>query len=187
MRTTLIVLLSLVSLLSVQGQDKSMLIDNLLSRARRWEDMEKVMDIVMRSDAQEYIPIGVPLKERYRVSSIFGYRSDPINGVKKFHSGIDLASQYASVVYSTAKGVVTFAGIKGGYGKTIIVAHKYGFETYYAHLTHLYATVGSEVKRNKVVGFVGSTGRSTGNHLHYEIRKTGRAINPTKFMTFRTK
>lgn len=189
MRTALMLLLSLAATICLRGQKKSMLIDNLLTRAQRWEDIEPVVDIILRSDgnAKDYIPLGVPLKEAYRESSPFGYRLDPINGIKKFHSGLDLASQYASVVYCTAKGTVTFSGVNGGYGKAIIVQHKYGFETYYAHLTYLYAPVGSIVNRGKAIGFVGSTGRSTGNHLHYEIRKNGKSINPKKFMTFRTK
>lgn len=187
MRTALMVLLSFFVSLCLRGQDKSMLIDKILMRAQRWDDIEKVMDIVLRSDAKDHIPLGVPLQEAYRKSSSFGYREDPINGIKKFHSGLDLAAQYASIVYCTAAGRVVFSGSKGGYGKTIIVQHRYGFETYYAHLTYLYAQAGCEVKRGKAIGFVGSTGRSTGTHLHYEIRKNGRSIDPSKFFDCRIK
>ncbi|WP_242396890.1 M23 family metallopeptidase [Porphyromonas gingivicanis] len=171
----------------MRSQEKSILIDNLLTRAHNWEDIENVIDIVLRSNAKRHIPLGVPLKETYRESSKFGYRKDPINGAKKFHSGLDLASQYASAVYCTAEGKVSFAGNKGGYGKTIIVQHKYGFETYYAHLTYLYTQVGSIVHKGNAIGFVGATGRATGNHLHYEIRKNGVSIDPKKFMTYRIK
>lgn len=184
MRQVLIAILLSLSWVA-QAQDKLVLVEQILTRSQRWEDIERVMDIVMRSEAHKHVPLGVPIKEQWRESSSFGYRVDPINGGKKWHSGIDLAAQYASIVYSTADGKVVFSGTKGGYGKMIILQHKYGFETCYAHLTYLYAELGSEVKRGRAIGFVGSTGRSTGNHLHYEIRKYGKVIDPKKFMIYR--
>lgn len=158
--------------------------EQVIISADSWEEIAGVMDIVRKGEAYTYVPLGLPIKEQFRVSSRYGIRKDPMTGKRTMHSGVDLAAQYASVVYSTGSGVVIFSGSKGGYGKTIIVRHKYGFETYYAHLTYLYANAGDRVERGNAIGFVGSTGRSTGNHLHYEIRKQGRAINPDGFMQY---
>ena len=99
-------------------------------------------------------------------------------GKHSFHSGIDMAVELAAPVHATASGTVVFAGRKGGYGRCVIIRHSYGFETLYAHLAAYYTTEGKKLGKGAVIGFVGSTGRSTGYHLHYEIRKNGRTIKP---------
>lgn len=91
---------------------------------------------------------------------------------------MDIAVELATPVYAAGSGTVIYAGRKGGYGRCIIIQHKFGFTTVYGHLSAYYTTVGREIKQGQAIGFVGSTGISTGNHLHFEIRKNNIAINP---------
>ncbi len=94
------------------------------------------------------------------------------------HSGVDLAAPAGSPVYATASGVVSFANWNGGYGQLVVVDHGNQIQTRFAHLSRLLVAPGQRVSKGQVVGLVGSTGRSTGPHLHYEIRQAGRAVNP---------
>ena len=105
-----------------------------------------------------------------RVSSEFGPRIHPITGKPNEHTGIDLAVPYGTEIHATADGVVEFAGPRGGYGKFVIVDHLVGYKTSYAHMSKIRVEVGQSVKRGDVIGEVGSTGSSTGPHLHYEVR-----------------
>jgi len=138
----------------------------------------KVVDLYIRAGMYEDLPIQKPIREYRRISSPYGWRKDPFTGQRKFHSGIDYACELATTVHATAAGIVIYVGPKGGYGKCIIIKHKYGFSTLYAHLSGYYVSRGMMVQAGKVVGFVGSTGRSTGNHLHYEVRKNNKVIKP---------
>lgn len=126
------------------------------------------------------LPVHRPifLYEKYRVSSPYGWRKDPFTGKEKFHSGIDYACELATAVHSSANGVVTYAQQRAGYGKCIVISHSYGFSTIYGHLAEFYVSKGDVVTIGKVIGFVGSTGRSTGNHLHFEVRKNNKIIKP---------
>lgn len=127
-------------------------------------------------------PMGYP-----RISSLtsfFGYRSNPFDGADaEFHPGIDFKGQRGDAAHCTANGKVVFAGWYGGYGNCVRIAHANNFETLYGHLSHINVKVGQEVTVGQTIGEVGSTGRSTGNHLHYEIRKNGKAVNPVNFLT----
>lgn len=114
----------------------------------------------------------------YRISSPFGYRKHPISGKRSFHTGVDIAVELATPVFAAADGTVTFASLKGGYGRCIIIKHKYGYTTLYAHLIAYYTRKGNHVRQGEPIGFAGSTGNSTGNHLHYEVRKNGKPIIP---------
>ena len=138
----------------------------------------KVADLYIQAGMIEYIPLLHPVLEARRVSSPYGYRTDPFTGARKFHSGIDYACDLATTVHAAASGTVVFAGTRKGYGKCIEVRHRYGFSTFYAHLSGYYVTIGTQVRAGKVIGFVGATGRSTGYHLHYEVRKNNRVIKP---------
>lgn len=138
------------------------------------KNIEKLLKVM--SD----IPIGVPLYGR--ITSRFGYRRDPFNGRRAFHTGIDLKARYKQPVFATANGYVEYAGWARGYGKLVIIRHKYGFKTYYGHLAKIRVKRGQWVKAGTVIGYAGSTGRSTGVHLHYEIRKYGKLINPLRFL-----
>lgn len=127
------------------------------------------------------IPLTAPLNSFY-ITSGFGKRRDPINKRWAAHYGIDLGSVYKSRVYVTAPGVVTFVGWKGKYGKLIEVDHGAGITTRYGHLHKTFVKKGQEVKFRDKIGLLGSTGRSTGAHLHYEVSFKGKPKDPTKFM-----
>ncbi len=124
-------------------------------------------------------PSGLPVHSR-AITSRFGYRHHPIlNGVR-MHSGVDLAAPMGSPVVAAAAGVVAFANWDGGYGLLVKVAHGGGYESRFAHLSRILVAPGQKVARGQTIGLVGSTGRSTGSHLHYEVRKNGLAIDPLR-------
>lgn len=173
----------MVFTLPMFGQDKAELMAQVLQTAKDYRDIAPVMGIIKQNgQVFKYVPSISPLMERYRISDYFGYRIHPINKTKQFHSGVDLAVTYAATVHATADGKIIIAGNMAGYGKTVVIRHKYGFKTQYSHLTYIYCTVGQEVGKGCVIGFAGSTGISTGNHLHYEIVKNNKKINPLNFM-----
>ncbi|WP_347302491.1 M23 family metallopeptidase [Croceibacterium sp. TMG7-5b_MA50] len=117
-----------------------------------------------------------------RFSSSFGYRRDPFHGTAALHAGLDFAAPMGSPVLAAADGRVTFVGTKGGYGRTVEVTHGNGMMTRYGHLSGWKAKVGDRVKAGDQVAMLGSTGRSTGPHLHFEVRVHGRAVNPLPFL-----
>jgi murein DD-endopeptidase MepM/ murein hydrolase activator NlpD len=114
-----------------------------------------------------------------RVSSAFGWRQDPFNGSQRFHNGIDLAQAYGQDVRVAAAGRVAFSGDRGSYGSTIIVEHAGGRRTLYAHLSRLDVREGDAVDEGQVIGKSGSSGRSTGPHLHFEVLESGRPVDPS--------
>lgn len=128
------------------------------------------------------LPLHAPLAVHYSVGSPFGARHDPFNGREEFHTGIDLDAPYRTLVYSTAPGVVIFTGWKEGYGRTVEIDHGHGIVTLYAHLHRILVAMGERVATHVKIAQLGSTGRSTGPHLHYEIRLDGRPVNPEKFL-----
>ncbi|MEE8350541.1 MAG: M23 family metallopeptidase [Acidobacteriota bacterium] len=111
----------------------------------------------------------------------FGYRKDPFNGKRDFHPGIDISAPRGNKVIATADGVVTTAGRKYSYGKLVVLEHKFGISTRYGHLDRYSVERGQKVKRGDIIGYVGSTGRATGPHLHYEVRLNDRPLNPLRF------
>jgi len=117
-----------------------------------------------------------------KVSSHFGYRKDPFNGRSAMHSGIDFRAATGTPVLATGDGVVVKAGRRGGYGKVVEIRHKNGFTTRYAHLSRMSVKTGQRIRIGQTIGKVGSTGRSTGPHLHYEVRKGKKAHNPAKYL-----
>ncbi|KHL25149.1 hypothetical protein PK98_12980 [Croceibacterium mercuriale] len=117
-----------------------------------------------------------------RFSSSFGYRRDPFHGTAALHAGLDFAAPQGSPVLATANGRVSFVGTKGGYGRTVEITHGNGLMTRYGHLSGWKAKVGDRVAAGDQVGMLGSTGRSTGPHLHFEVRVHGRAVNPLPFL-----
>jgi murein DD-endopeptidase MepM/ murein hydrolase activator NlpD len=116
------------------------------------------------------------------LTSRVGSRPDPITGDKDFHQGLDISADQGTEVYATADGTVSHAALEGGYGNLIVLDHGYGLETRYGHLSKYNVKPGDKVKRGDVVGFVGSTGRATGAHLHYEVRVNGRLLNPLQLL-----
>ncbi len=121
-------------------------------------------------------------KDLKRVASGFGFRIDPVYKTTKMHAGLDFAAPQGTPVYATAKGTVTLGGNSGnGYGNHVIINHGYGYETLYGHMVKVKVGPGTKVKRGEVIGWVGSTGKSTGPHLHYEVHKGGQKIDPVYF------
>ena len=128
------------------------------------------------------VPSDKPVKSAAFTSG-YGVRSDPFQGRAALHAGIDLAGAVGTPIYATADGIITTAGYNsGGYGNLIKIDHGRGIETRYGHLSKMSVRAGRRVKRGDLIGRMGSTGRSTGSHLHYEVRIDGRAVNPVPFM-----
>ncbi len=121
-------------------------------------------------------------KDLERIASGYGMRIDPVYKIPKFHAGLDFTAPTGTDVYATGDGVVELVEFNyGGYGNQIIVNHGYGYRTRYGHLSKAKVRIGQKVKRGEIIGLVGSTGKSTGPHLHYEVLKTGDAVNPIYF------
>lgn len=111
----------------------------------------------------------------------FGWRKDPFTGERKFHKGLDISSPRGTPVHATADGIVKYARRRGGYGLVIAIAHPYGFETLYAHLSKMLVRPGQKITRGQTIAEVGNTGRSTASHLHYEVHINGLATNPLDY------
>lgn len=127
-------------------------------------------------------PFAMPVNTPVRFTSGFGGRNDPFGRGWRRHEGQDLAGAYGSPILATADGVVTFAGWESGYGRLVKIRHEFGIETRYAHMSQIRVSVGDRVSRGDRIGDMGNSGRSTGTHLHYEIRIGGEAINPMTFI-----
>ena len=123
-----------------------------------------------------------PIVSSARMSSGFGYRIHPVTGKSQFHKGMDFAAPIGTPIYATGNGVVTFSGWGTGYGRYVEVDHGNGTVTRYAHTSANYVNVGDTVYANQQIAAVGNTGRSTGAHLHYELRQNGQAINPQSYL-----
>ena len=142
-----------------------------------WKKLDELQNDVIA------IPSDKPIKAEVTFTSGFGVRDDPFHKGAAMHPGIDLAGAYGTPIYATADGVVTEAGWnKGGYGNMVELDHGRGISTRYGHMSAVLVHVGDHVTRGEQIGRMGSTGRSTGNHLHYEVRIDGRPVNPIPFM-----
>ena len=128
---------------------------------------------------QSMDPKGWPVKRGY-ISSAYGYRSDPFTGKKVFHKGVDIPSAKGSPIHALAAGVVTHAENRDGFGNTVEIDHGNGYSTRYAHISKLVVKTGDRIDQDQVIAEIGSTGRSTGPHLHLEMFKDGRRFNPRK-------
>jgi murein DD-endopeptidase MepM/ murein hydrolase activator NlpD len=118
-------------------------------------------------------------KNLNRVASGFGYRIDPIYKDRRLHAGLDFTAPSGTPIYATADGVVRDAGFNtGGYGNKVVIYHGFGYETSYSHMYRIKARIGEKIKRGEVIGYIGSTGKSTGPHLHYEVHRNGVAVDP---------
>lgn len=131
-----------------------------------------------------HTPLGMPYHGR--ITSTFGHRENPFGGNNiETHKGLDISGPLGSPVKAMAEGTVEFAGLRGGFGNCIMLKHANGFETLYGHLSKILVKVGEKVDIGQTIGKIGSTGRSTGPHLHYEIHKNGQQINPQSFLTLK--
>lgn len=164
------------------AQKLSGIYNRIISQERSYKEIEKMVKNKERLLAST--PAIQPLSNRDldRVSSGFGYRIDPLYKTVKFHPGLDFTAPQGTPVYATADGVVRVAGNLGnGYGNHIIIDHGYAYNTLYGHLFRLKAKRGQSVKRGEVIGYVGNTGKSTGPHLHYEVIKGKKHLDPIYF------
>jgi len=160
------------------------------------DDMFKVLDdreqqltvlenVLMTTHmAEETSPEGRPIKRGW-ISSFFGMRTNPFSGKSEMHKGMDFAGKMGSKVYAVAGGVVTWSGPRYGYGNLVEISHGNGYVTRYGHNASNLLTVGEAVKKGQVVSLMGSTGRSTGPHVHFEVLKHGKRVDPLKFVQAR--
>lgn len=132
--------------------------------------------------AAEKLPFAMPVNSSVRFTSGYGNRRDPLAGGRRLHEGADFAGAYGTSVFATADGEVVQAGWQGGYGRLITIRHAFGTETRYAHLSKIRVNVGDRVSRGDHIGDMGNSGRSTGTHLHYEVRVGGQSTNPMTYI-----
>jgi len=116
------------------------------------------------------------------ITGHFGERLDPFSGEGAFHAGIDIASHYGDEVHASADGVVVIMDRRAGYGRLVIIDHGFGVSTWYGHMSNFNTQVGTHVKRGDVIGYEGASGRSTGPHLHYEVRIYNTPVNPWRYL-----
>jgi murein DD-endopeptidase MepM/ murein hydrolase activator NlpD len=145
------------------------------------ESVGEIKDYLrIQRDIYVATPRGSPVVGR--ISSYYGQREHPRSGEENFHSGIDISSSPGNPVKATADGIVSFSGWSGGSGNLVVLEHGHGFSTFYAHNRSIPVKVAKKVKRGDIIGYVGSTGSSTGPHVHYEIWKDGKPIDPVNYL-----
>jgi murein DD-endopeptidase MepM/ murein hydrolase activator NlpD len=145
-------------------------------------------DILKLAKAKDKLLAAIPAIQPVRNENLksmvsgFGYRTDPFTKARKMHEGMDFTSKTGTPIYATGDGVVAKAdNTVSGYGNHIVIRHGFGYETLYAHLSRYKCKAGQRIKRGDIIGYVGSTGRSEGPHLHYEVHKNGKVVNPLNF------
>lgn len=146
--------------------------------------LEKTLQAEAARDAAT--PQGKPTKGSSPMSSDFGLRPGPFGGSAELHDGIDLLGDYGAPIYATANGKAERAEYSGGYGYHVVLQHGYGYQTLYAHLSKLAVKPNERIKRGQLIGYMGSTGRSTGTHLHYSIYHNDKAVDPKPYMLFKS-
>ncbi|GAB2830398.1 M23 family metallopeptidase [Ferruginibacter profundus] len=167
------------------GTDIAKSLDNLTARITYQFGSYDVIDKLIKNQGDKLasIPAIQPVsnKELTRIASGFGMRIHPIYGIAKMHNGLDFTAPQGTPIYATGDGVVTTAGPGTGTGNHVIINHGYGYETVYMHMVRVKARDGQHVKRGEVIGWVGSTGASTGPHCHYEVHINGSPVDPVYF------
>ncbi|WP_224815120.1 DUF5930 domain-containing protein [Hasllibacter sp. MH4015] len=166
----------LMPIVSTTGGDP----DPLSLRAN--ELLSALDEINLHRLAAEQLPFAVPVAGNFRNTSGFGYRRDPINGGQRLHAGVDFAGGRGTPIVAGGAGTVIFAGRQSGYGLMVEIQHSHGYTTRYAHLTRIRVSEGERVSRGELLGDMGCTGRCTGTHLHYEVRRNGDPVNPMTFI-----
>jgi murein DD-endopeptidase MepM/ murein hydrolase activator NlpD len=158
--------------LSTRGEEPS------ADEARANQLLQQMDQLNLYRIAAEKAPFASPVRTAVRYTSGFGFRRDPKTGGRRMHNGSDFAGPHGTDIFATADGVVTHAGWQSGFGRMIKIQHAFGIETLYAHNTRIRVKKGQRVSRGDHIADMGSTGRSTGTHLHYEVRVNGRPVNP---------
>jgi murein DD-endopeptidase MepM/ murein hydrolase activator NlpD len=146
-----------------------------------WKKMDAVGQPAASDQGSMSVPSIKPVAN-LQFTSVYGVRSDPFRGTAAMHAGVDIPGPVGTPIYATADGVVGRSGWVGGYGNLVELEHGRGLQTRYGHLSKLLVAPGARVTRGQVIGLMGSTGRSTGSHLHYEVRMDGRAVNPVPYL-----
>ena len=152
----------------------------LKDRSEKLTAMESML--INRTLQEQTSPEGEPSLGGY-LSSLFGYRTDPMSGKKEFHEGLDFAGKPGTPVVAVAAGIVTWSGVRYGYGNMIEISHGNGYITRYAHNNKNLVTIGEKVERGEVIATIGNTGRSTGTHVHFEVIYYGKHVNPRKYLS----
>lgn len=182
----LTLLVGSVHVLSAQYSYKSNVDDHWEKELSPMTDLGEVVSYIhndpFRSLFIRDIPAGNPLEREIEVNSFFGARKHPIHKVLKFHRGIDLGGKTGEYVVSSGNGVVTETGFQEDLGYFVKIRHKYGFESIYGHLSKISVKKGLEVQKNTRIGKVGATGKVTGPHLHYTLKKNGQYVDPFEFL-----
>lgn len=156
--------------------------DNMVDASPRVYEMFDNLDrLAMLNQIIGDLPLAYPMRNP-EMQSTFGRRIDPFNGHLAFHSGLDMSGPPGTKIYSAADGKVISAGMSGAYGNAVDISHGHGITTRYGHMSKILVNEGQEVKKGQVIGIEGSTGRSTGPHLHYEVRYHGQAMDPKNFL-----
>jgi len=137
---------------------------------------------VEKSPQDNSVALAIP--ESQKITSGYGLREDPFTGKVKQHEGIDIAMPVGTPIKAAGDGTIVFSGDKGGYGQAVVIQHDKHYATLYGHADEMVVQVGQKVSRGEVVGFSGSSGRSTGPHLHFEVQKDGKAVDPQRMKTF---
>ncbi|MEZ5498578.1 MAG: M23 family metallopeptidase [Steroidobacteraceae bacterium] len=168
---------------SAEIPDLTQMLDDLESRVDlRYAQMSALQNVILARNLKEQImPDGRPVTKGF-ISSYFGDRQDPFSGHQAFHKGVDFAGQIGDEVVAVAAGIVSWSGERAGYGWLIEINHGSGYVTRYAHNRRSLVTVGQTVTRGQPIALMGSTGRSTGPHVHFEVLKDGRQVNPMTFI-----
>jgi len=169
-----------VELLSEMEQTLSLIESELQSQQNKLLTLDAVLSSRKRNE--DSMPSGRPIRKGW-ISSNFGERTDPFTGRKELHKGIDFAGKHGADVLAVADGIVTAASKRAGYGNLIEIDHGNGYLTRYGHNKSFYVSPGQIVKRGDVVAAIGSTGRSTGPHVHFEVLKNGHHVNPMQFLS----
>ncbi|MDQ3278104.1 MAG: peptidoglycan DD-metalloendopeptidase family protein [Bacteroidota bacterium] len=154
----------------------------IAAQEKSYTELTKLVD--KKEDILAATPAIQPVsnKDLNRIASGYGYRIDPVYKTIKLHAGLDFAAPQGTPIYATADGIVRTAGqSNGGYGNHVVINHGFGYETLYGHMVRIKARNGQRVKRGEVIGYVGSTGKSTGPHCHYEVHKNGQKLDPVYF------
>jgi len=167
----------------VASPELSSMLDDLSLQIKDRERQLSVLEsmISTRNLSRQIVPGGRPVTQGW-ISSYFGQRTDPFSGRTAFHRGVDFAGPAGAQVVSVASGVVTYSKDRFGYGKTVEINHGNGYVTRYAHNQRVLVSVGDTVQKGDPIALIGSTGRSTGPHLHFEVLKQGRAVDPMSFV-----
>jgi murein DD-endopeptidase MepM/ murein hydrolase activator NlpD len=168
------------------GKDVAKQLNNISARIEfQFNSYNNISSLIKGQDTKlASIPAIQPVsnKQLNRIASGYGMRIDPVYGTPKMHKGLDFTAPQGTPIYATGNGVVKVAGASsGGYGNHVVINHGYGYETLYGHMVKIKARAGQRIKRGEVIGWVGSTGKSTGPHCHYEVHINGNEVDPVYF------